>query len=362
MNIEKLSLYHFRNFEQVAELEFPDTALLVAAAANATGKTNFLESLVVLLRGKSFRGSLPECTAWGEKELVVTGQVKRDGTSARLSVAYERERHRLKLEENGEPISAVALYTKYPLVTFVPDDTFLFTRGPAARRNFFNHVLTSEPAYLSALVQYQRALRQRNAALKKSTTWEALEPWTEALTREAEVVWKQRQKFTDFLASHMERIYQEATGEKLPLSVRFVPGARQTTEFRQALEEAYPDERRYHYTLVGPHRDDLEIVASGRLVQSVLSRGQMRGLILALKLASWHYLRQTTRETPLLLLDDALSELDEERQARLLTHLPAGQVLLTCTKVPAVVRELSHAQLLDLRKVMQQPAHVPAVV
>jgi len=242
--------------------------------------------------------------------------------------------------------------------------------------------LTGEPSYLAALVQYQRALKQRNAALKQARSWEELEPWTEALVREAETVWKQRQKFSDFLASHVERLYGEVTGEALSFAVRFVPGVKQTTEYRALLEAAWSEERRYHYTLFGPHRDDVEIVTNDRLVQSVLSRGQMRGLTVALKLASWHYLRQTTGEAPLLLLDEVLSELDEGRQERLLTHLPEGQVLLTCTKVPAAVRSISQAQLLDLRNIIQkartpkttqdktpgasrpiaEPAHVPATV
>lgn len=350
MKIKKLSLYHFRNFDFVEQLDFPESNLLVAAAPNATGKTNFLESLVVLLRGKSFRSGLDECVRWGERELKVQGVVERSGEEARLSAAYQTERRRLVLEENQEPVSPVAMYARYPLVMFLPQDTFLFARGPAARRNFFNHVLISRPAYVSALVQFQRVLRQRNAALKTAADTSGVEAWTQLLVRYGEIVWQERRSFTGFLASHAARLYQELTGEERTFTVQFVPGARHPEAYAQELKDAWPEERRYHYTLAGPHRDDLEIFTEGRLVQSVLSRGQMRGLVVALKVASWHFLHQVAEEKPLLLLDEVLSELDEDRQAQLLTHLPKGQVLLTCTQVPEAVAGREGVHFLDLRK------------
>ncbi|MEK7556903.1 MAG: DNA replication and repair protein RecF [Patescibacteria group bacterium] len=368
MNIKTLSLRNFRNFEHVEELTFPIASLLVAAAPNATGKTNFLEGLVVLLRGKSFRAQLSECVRWGEGEAVVRGRVETARGGVSLATSYQVENRRLRVEENGEVASPVEMYSQYPLVLFLPDDTFLFMRGPSARRNFLNHVLISQPHYLSALVQYHRALKQRNAALKGSARWEDIEPWTQAVVQHGERVWKERQKFSEFLASHTERIYQEIMGEKLQLTVRFVPGAKKPDQFREVLEATWTDERRYHYTLAGPHRDDLEVFSDGRLVQSVLSRGQIRGLTAALKFASWHFLRQVTGEAPLLLLDEVLSELDEARQEKLLLHLPPGQVLLTCTKVPKILRDLSQVKFLDLRAIIAEghgespPRHETEVV
>lgn len=350
MQIKRLSLYHFRNFDFVEQLDFPEANLLVAAAPNATGKTNFLESVVVLLRGKSFRAGLEECVGWGEQELTVQGVVEAGGEAVTLAVGYHQPRRRLTLLEDQEPISPVAMYARYPLVLFLPDDTFLFARGPGGRRNFLNHVLISRPTYVSALVQFQRSLKQRNAALKTARERAEVEAWTELLLRHGEQVWSERRTFGDFLASHLTRLYQELTGETRAFMVRFVPGAQHPEAWRQELERAFEAERRYHYTLSGPHRDDLEIFTGGRAIASVLSRGQMRGVVVALKVASWHFLHQVTQEKPLLLFDEVLSELDEERQNELLTHLPAAQVLLTCTRVPEALRGRSSVHFLDLHK------------
>lgn len=349
MHIKAISLLNFRNFSYVEKLEFPAKALLVAAAPNATGKTNFLESLVVLLRGKSFRSPLEECVKWGEDEAAVRGAIQRADGEARLGVSYNRAKRTVTLEEHGEPVSPVFLYARYGLVLFLPEDTFLFDRGPVARRNFLNQVLVSRPSYVSALVQYQRVLKQRNAALKTAERLSDVEAWTQLLAQYAARVWQERRLLVDFFASHMGRIYQEISGEDRAFEVRFAAGARQPEDFQKELEAAWEIERKYHYTLAGPHRDDLEIVSEGRPVAAGFSRGQMRSLVCALKIASWHFLEQVTGEKPLLLLDEVLSELDETRRGKLLTHLPEAQILLTCTRVPKVLQKRSDVHLLDLR-------------
>lgn len=356
MQIQELALYHFRNFEYVETLEFPAGALLVAAAPNATGKTNFLESLVVLLRAKSFRAELEGCVSWGEDEMTVAGAVERQGKCSQVRVHYQRETRKLRVEEDQQLVSPVTFYAAYPLVLFLPDDTFLFYRGPAVRRNFMNHVLVSEPAYLAALVQYQRVLRQRNAALKTARSFGEVAAWTQLLSEQAAVVWRHREALTAFLRSHLDEVYGALSGETRFFQVEWLPGAARPAEFWEELKAAWGDESRYHYTLFGPHRDDLAITTEGREVATALSRGQMRGLTVALKIVSWRFLRHVTGEAPLLLLDEVLSELDETRQTQLLGHLPAAQILLTCTKLPKVLHERSDVHLLDLRAIMRAEA------
>lgn len=168
MYINQLSLHHFRNFEDVESVEFPDKALLVAAAPNATGKTNFLEAMVTLLRGKSWRANLAECVQWGADGFLLQGQMSYREGQANVAVRYHVPTKKVRIEEDGLPASLVTFYNRYPIVLFLPEDTFLFNRGPEQRRNFFNHTLVSLPSYLASLVQYQRALKQRNALLKQA--------------------------------------------------------------------------------------------------------------------------------------------------------------------------------------------------
>lgn len=363
MEIRALSLLQFRNFEYVEKLEFPAGALLVAAAPNATGKTNFLESLIVLLRARSFRAELEECVRWGADDMTVAGMVEGRGKASQLSVHYQRRARKLRVEEDQQLVSPVTFYAAYPVVLFLPEDTFLFYRGPAGRRNFMNHVLVSEPSYLSALVQYQRALRQRNVALKTAKAFGEVAAWTQLLAEQAAIVWRHREALATFLRSHVGDTYQAVSGEDRSFQVVWRPGATRPEAFWEELKEAWPEEGRYHYTLFGPHRDDLAITTEGRDVAAALSRGQMRGLTVALKIAAWRFLRHVTGETPILLLDEVLSELDEGRQAQLLHHLPAAQILLTCTKLPHILRERSDVHLLDLRSLLHvAQSYVPEVV
>lgn len=356
MYISRLSLYSFRNFAAVEEIELAPQGILAAVAPNATGKTNFLESIVVLLRGKSFRARLEECVKWGEDEFTLRATIQEGETVRHLAAAYSKVAHVLRLEEGGEPVSPVALYSAYPAVLFLPDDATVFYRGPGVRRNFLNQTLIHFPGYLAALVQYQRALRQRNSALKTARTPEDVATWSDLLVEYARVLWQQRMMVVDFFQSHLTDMYEAVSGERLALTVRFIPGAHTVDEFASILREAWTYEHKYAYTLHGPHRDDLTIEDSqGRAIQAILSRGQMGGLIAALKILVWRFMKQATGVEPLLLLDDVLSELDDGRQRRLLAALPAAQIILTCTDLPAALTEAAPVHVLDLRAILAAP-------
>lgn len=354
MRIKSLSLNNFRNFVNVQDLEFPEAPLLIAAAPNATGKTNFLESLAVLLRGKSFRSPTDECVGWGEDYFLIQGVATQNEEDCYLSVQYHKPTRKLRIEEGGIPVSPVTFYARYPYVLFLPEDTFLFHRGPAVRRNFLNTALVSSSQYLSAVVQYHRTLRQRNAALKHAHTSDDIGVWTGMLAEAAGLVWAQRQAFADYIKGQITALYAGLFQEEHSISMEFVPGAADPASYAAILEESWQYEKRYGYTLYGPHRDDFQIFVNGRPAAAALSRGQMRSLVIALKVGTFQFIKQLTGQVPLILFDEVLSELDESRQKALLEHLPAAQTILTCTRVPEGVRDSEGVYMLDLEKVMKK--------
>jgi len=358
MYLERLSLAHFRNFNQTEQISFPSGHLLIAAAPNATGKTNFLESMFVLLRGRSWRARTDECVQWGAQGFVLQGEVHSGLGTAQLQVTYDIQQRTVRLEEDQLPVSPVTLFTKYPVVTFFPEDTFIFSRGPEQRRNFLNQVLMSTPSYVAALVQYYRVLKQRNAALKNAGTFTDIAPWTELLITHATTLIKYRRALALFLENHVSDLYRDISGEEQQFTVKL----RTTGEeaLLASLEKNFNEEQRYGHTMSGPHRDDVVVTTAGHPVSSALSRGQIRSLVIALKLAATNYLRQTITEEPLVLLDDVLSELDEARQEILLSHLPStGQILITCTHIPKTIQKRSDAHFLDLRAILQPQHTVP---
>lgn len=357
MDINRIALTHFRNLSCAEGIELPRRGVLVAAAPNAAGKTNFLESVAVLLRGKSWRARIEECTAWGFDSFIVQGEFTgSDGTERRVAVRYHRPGRRLRLEEDGVPASVVAFYARFPFVLFLPQDTFLFSRGPEARRTFINQALVAQPHYLAALVQYHRVLRQRNALLRRGAG--NLGGWTELLVEHAAVLWRYREGFVTYVRDGLRDMYRRLSGEDQPLVVRLAVGARQPDDLAAEIAAGGAAEAAAGYTLVGPHRDDVVMEADGRPVGAVFSRGQARSLAATLRVLTHGYLRQVAHEEPLLLLDDVLSELDEERQRALLENLPATQTLLTCTAVPRVLRERDDVFLLDVREIVDRAVRV----
>lgn len=359
MNITTLSLQHFRNFKEVEEIEFPDQGLLVAAAPNAVGKTNFLESIYYILRGKSFRAQAGECVQWGADFFSIKAKIRHLSGESHLSATYDRLQKTLSLQENGTPASLATFYAHYPFVLFLPEDTFMFARGPAARRNFLNTILATVPTYFSTLVQYHRVLRQRNAALKQAKGPGEVGVWNVLLVEHATFLWNQRNLFTAFLSTQLPQIYSRLSGDEKEIEIRLIPGVSDTNQFLQILENAFSQEARYKYTLYGPHRDDMAIWIDGHQVQTALSRGQMRLLIVSLKIVAYQYIKQVTGEEPLLLLDEILSELDEERQHTLLDNLPLSQVLMTCTKLPKQLKGRAGVHMIDLRTILK-PAEAVA--
>lgn len=349
MKVVSVGIHQFRNLTLPTPIDIPSAPLVAVLAPNASGKTNFLEALVVLLRGKSFRARNEECVAWGKDNFVVHGNVAHGGVAARLSVEYQTPTKAVRILENNIPTSPVTFFGHYPLVLFLPEDAFLFSRGPVGRRNFINTSLASSTSYLSGVVQYHRALRQRNAALKQAKRRDDIRPWTDLLVGHARDVWSHRTVFADYLSSHIPHIYKDLFGEELALAISFVPGASAPDSYADLLEDSWKYEQRYRYTLYGPHRDDIEARVDGRLVSTSLSRGQMRGLAIASKVAAYAFMKQTLGQEPLLLFDEILSELDPARQRSLLEYLPAPQTIMTCSHLPEEMKRTSETAVVDVR-------------
>ncbi len=353
MKVLSLSAHQFRNLNFSTPISIPETSLIAILAPNSSGKTNFLEALVMLLRGKSFRARNDECVQWGKDNFVVQGVVDYGQGKTELSVQYNMLQKATRITEDNAPVSPVTFFGHYPMVLFLPEDAFLFSRGPVGRRNFINNSLASSHHYLASVVQYHRALRQRNAALKSATYQAELAPWTELLVDHAQALWSHREVFAAYLASHVPDIYADIFHEHLGIEISFVPGASRMESFQELLHESWKYEQRYRYTLYGPHRDDIKVAIDGREVSASLSRGQMRGLAVACKVAAHTFIKQLLGQDPLLLFDEVLSEFDPDRQRSLLEYIPVSQTIMTCSALPEGIRRTSDTAIIDVRSFVQ---------
>lgn len=348
MVVTRLGCQNFRNLRD-GEL-FPCPGVNVIYGGNAQGKTNLLEGLWLFTGGHSFRGAkdveLPRLdTATGE-----------NAPTAALALDFfseGREQKALLQFENGRRSSVIngvkkktgsALVGKVCAVIFSPEHLLLVKEGPARRRGFLDGALCQiRPSYAGMLHVYQRALSQRNALLKDIGRFpelrDTLEVWDARLIQLGAAVMEERLRYVEKIAPQAQEIYRGISRGKEELSLSYAPSPRLPEGssqqdwielFKTELRRTEASDVRSGFTSVGPHRDDLEITLGGLSARMYGSQGQQRSAVLALKLAEAQALSQLTGETPIVLLDDVMSELDQSRQDYLLNHLHGRQVFITC--------------------------------
>lgn len=356
MRFLSLQLTDFRSYAE-ASVAFPDEPGCMAfVGENGAGKTNLIEALSILSLTRSCRGNdEDELVRWEKPFYRLTADAKADdGTAKRIEVVSELSpRKRKTLFVNDIKTSASEFVGLVPTVTFLPQDLLLFSGPPAERRRFLDQLLSQvSPAYMAALSQYQQVLQQRNALLKmlaqSGGDTSVLDVWDREVAKFGALVTLPRLEligtFTLTFAGELARLGEAWNDVVLRYDRKTT--ARTADELE---EESFGLLRRnrdrdilLQATLMGPHREDWQVSVGGRDVPSFASRGQERTAVLALLFLQVSYLQLQRGETPILLLDDACSELDERHQHLLLSGFPGAQVFLTATRLPdqAVARSV----------------------
>lgn len=335
MQIALLEVTNFRCYEQVTMELPPGLNLLVGP--NGCGKTSFLEAIMLLATGRSPRTNwVRELVRWEAPQATVRGQfTTQAGRDQQVSVSLRRRRSGGEIEKeiryNGSPPESIAqLMQRLPVVLFEPEDLQLVKAGARERRRFMNMALAGARAlYLDDLLRYRRALQQRNELLKQAArgqaTGEDLAPWTRQIVEAGAQLMADRQWLVEQVGPRAAALYAELSAGAEPLELRYRPNVNgeegipeRQQAFYEALEESWDEELRRGATRVGPHRDELLVVLGGRRARDFGSQGQQRTAALSLKLAQAQVLAASRQESPLVLLDDCLSELDESRRRQVL--------------------------------------------
>jgi DNA replication and repair protein RecF len=349
MRVERLSLTGFRSYEAL-EARFPNGPQVVVGD-NATGKTNLLESLVVLGTARSHRAATDgELITWGNDfarlEASVAGAGSEDSASLEVVIARTPAGSgRKRVLVNGVARRPSALATALPVVLFAPEDMLLISGSPALRRSSLDAIVaTTMPAAGATLANYARAITQRNNLLRAirdgSAAPDELHFWDRVVIEDGAQIVDWRRAALRVLAEPLAAAHAEIAPEEPPLELRYLtnsePGPDETTQeaLRRRLAETVDKEQWNGATLIGPHRDDVGFVSASRDLAGFASRGQQRTAILAFKLATLDLLRTTLGRPPLLLLDDVFSELDPSRRSHLVRRigeLPQAFVSTTTT-------------------------------
>lgn len=334
MYIESVQLKNFRNYETL-ELDL-DRETNILYGDNAQGKTNILEALYLCGTTKSHRGSRDrEMIRFDEDEAHIRMNVKKDEISYKIDMHLRKNKGK-GVAINGLPIKkARELFGIVNLVFFSPEDLNIIKNGPGERRRFLDMELCQlDSLYLADLAGYNQVINQRNRLLKDISInpglQDTLDVWDLQMVRYGKNIISKRKIFIEELNSVISGIHRNLTGGLEHLEVIY-----EANSAEQDLEEAVFRNRerdiRMKMTSSGPHRDDICLLANGIDIRKYGSQGQQRTAALSLKLSEIHLVKDKIRDTPVLLLDDVLSELDGNRQTYLLDSIHNIQTLITCT-------------------------------
>jgi len=328
--LTSLRLHNFRCFEGVSVDIGPGLNLLLGG--NGQGKTTILEGACVLLRLQSQRSaSLAPVIQIGKKSFSVRGRFDEH----ELEFCYRALRRQVKFD--GVEQRTLGEYLCLARVVSLANvDIELVRGGSDARRRYLDFLgLQIDNAYRPALRAYERALRARNALLKSPTARpREVAAYDVPLIQHGQVLLRLRAELGELLAPFAAHAYQRISAAREKFTLRFVPGA--SVDFESDLEQSHGKSIRLRQTIVGPHRDDLDLRVDDFPATPFASEGQQRSIALAMKIAQAEVLKKSgDKKAPLLLIDDIFGELDPERRNALLDSLPAdSQKLVTATAMP----------------------------
>jgi DNA replication and repair protein RecF len=347
MRVARLWLTDFRSYTTL-DLELP-AGLTAIVGHNGQGKTNILEAVGWLATMRSFRGAANDALVRdGEERAIARAEVLSGSRTALIEAEIARAgRNRVQVNRQRLP-RARDLVGHLRVVVFSPDDLALVKGGPAVRRAWLDDVLVAaSPKNDRLCTDLERVVRQRNALLKQAAgrlTAEigaTLEVWDHKLAALGDALGEVRSATLAGLAPRIGEAYHRIAGDvggSDAVGVCYDAPWR-GDGLRAALERARNDDVRRGTTTVGPHRDDVLLDIDGLPSRSHRSQGEQRSLALSLQLAAHRHVEAVTSTTPVLLLDDVFSELDDRRSSALLAELPAVQTLLTsAVGVPAGTR------------------------
>ena len=341
MIIKKLQLSNFRNYEGLT-IEFSEGVNLLYGD-NAKGKTNILEAVFMIATTKSIRGSKDkDMIRFGQEEAHICAFVEKGGIPHKMDI-HLRKNKKKGLAVDGIPVKRSAEFLGLLHgIAFSPDDLSMMKEGPELRRRFMDlELCQTDPLYVSNLAGYNRVVAERNDLLKqiavKPSLQDTLPVWDAQLIEFGSYLIRARRKFLERLAPIVEEKHRMLSGDKETLKISYEPDCAEES-FGIKLAEAMDRDLALRFTSVGPHRDDMSLFINGNNVRLYGSQGQQRTAALSLKFAEIELVKNVIRESPILLLDDVLSELDRSRQLQLLSEMQDVQTIVTCTGMEEFVQ------------------------
>ena len=329
MLVNSLTLKDYRNYSSYS-IEF-NPHLNIIVGNNGTGKTNILESIIVVSNIKSFR-------TLNDKDLI-----QKDKEYLRILLKSDTNIYKVVINSEGKslfindnPIKRTSEFIgKLNAILFKPSDLELFNQSPSERRRLLDiEIGKISKKYLNDLNKYKYLLADKNKILKDIEIDETLiNVIEESMISPIQTIIDEREKFFDIINSEITNIYQSLSNSKDTVQIVYKKCC-EKEDVKENISKYKDKDKYYHYTTFGPHHDDYEFKYNNYDINSIASQGQKRMVLIAFKFALIKYIEQNTNSTPVVLLDDILSELDKDNQERLLNVIPKNaQVIITNTDI-----------------------------
>jgi DNA replication and repair protein RecF len=334
MIIKSLELMNFRNYEFL-DLKFSEGTNILYGD-NAQGKTNVLEAIYLSATTKSHKGSKDrDIVKFDSEEAHIRTYLEKQEIQYKVDVHLRKNKSK-GIAIDGQKIKKAAdLLGLLNVVFFSPEDLSIIKNGPAERRRFVDMELCQlDNFYLYNLNHYNKIVNQRNKLLKdmyfKPELKETLNIWDSQLVSFGSKIIERRRIFVEQLNEIIYDIHKRLSGDKEELSIKYEPDV-EIDDFAKLMKNSQEKDIRLKQTSVGPHRDDFCFMVGDIDIRRFGSQGQQRTAALSLKLSEIELVKKITKDIPVLLLDDVLSELDSNRQNYLLSSIGDIQTIITCT-------------------------------
>ncbi|PJZ88821.1 DNA replication/repair protein RecF [Leptospira levettii] len=340
MFLKRIYIKNFRNHEET-QLNFR-SRLVFFIGNNGEGKTNLLESISLLSYLKSFRESdQNQLLRWDTSDTFIRAEFESEGNDYLFEYGIEHSHtKRKKLKVNGEEFKKISDYVGYfRSIVMSPPDILIIEDGNVERRRFLDAFISSTNRYyLKQLIEYERLIKQRNAALKKENASDReIGIWDEPIIGHDAEIREIRTKTIETLAGYFHQNLLQLSSGKDPFYLTYKPNVSSKEEHRQKLFDNLRKDKAIGYTSCGNHRDTLPIGFDDKDLSGFGSQGQKRSAVIALKTACFQMIRDTTGEAPVLLIDDIIRELDVKRREYFVNLISeCGQAFFTTTDLEGI--------------------------
>ena len=334
MIIKSLELQDYRNYEYL-ELSF-DKGTNILYGDNAQGKTNILEAIFLSATTKSHKGTKDkDIINFNKEEAHIRTYLEKEGIETRVDMHLRKNKSKGIAIDGHKLKKAADLLGLCNVVFFSPEDLSIIKDGPSERRRFVDMELCQlDSFYLYNLNNYNKIVNQRNVLLKdlffQPELRETLHIWDSQLVSFGSKIIERRKVFAEQLNDIIYDIHYKLSGGREEIKDIYEPDV-EIEDFEKSLRYSQDKDIKLKQTTVGPHRDDFSFYVGGIDIRKFGSQGQQRTAALSLKLSEIELVKRITKDTPILLLDDVLSELDNNRQNYLLNSIGDIQTIITCT-------------------------------